>query len=342
MRGKEGFRSLVEQHWTALESQRTTNEHRLRVSQLPVMTHQGAVAAAVDHEGHKHLLVPIESHRKIRSGIDGPVLQLRKRPLEDEETYQPYADLACLREDLSDLFTSLCVDVLKAIEDLPANPVKALYRVLDRWKSLFLTQASPLGPEQLMGLFAELLLLKQLLRRDSSAHRIWLGSSGHRHDFSTGTLAIEVKAGSYGKGRKPRIHGLTQLEAPAHGTLHLVWFGISRVTASDAGIGFVELIHQVVQLCDDESSLLGKLAESGYHSIDSDRYREIRFAVAEEKWFKVTPGFPGLTGSALTAAGLAVSVEDVEYTVDLSGDSPFTLTPDEVADILDHIIQESP
>ena len=40
------------------------------------------------------------------------MLRLRKRPLEDEDTYQTYADLACLRDDLSDVFTKLCVDVL--------------------------------------------------------------------------------------------------------------------------------------------------------------------------------------------------------------------------------------
>jgi hypothetical protein len=338
---KEDFRRLVEEHWIALATQPATGERRLRVSQLPITTDQGPMAAAVDHEGHRHLLVPIDSHRKIRSGLDGPVLQLRKRPLEDEDTYQTFADLVCLRKDLNDLFTGLCVDVLSTVERLPGNPVKALYRVLDRWKSLFQAQTPTLGPEQLLGIFAELLVLSELLRRDPSAHRLWLGPRGHRHDFSTGTVAIEVKAGADGKGRKPRIHGLAQLEVPVDGLLNPAWFSLNRVTTQDAGTGFIDLVEQVLHSCDDEGAVIGLLAEAGYSPLEDDRYRDVRFAVAEEKWFHVGLGFPGLTSSALAAAGLPVSVEDVEYTVDLSGDSPFALAQDDVPHVLDRIIRES-
>ncbi|WP_329328623.1 PD-(D/E)XK motif protein [Streptomyces luteogriseus] len=338
---KEDLRRLAEEHWTALVSRPTTGERRLRVAQLPIMTDQGAVAAAVDHEGYRHLLVPIDSHRKIRSELTGPVLQLRKRPLEDEDTYQMFADLTCLRKDVNDLFTRLCADVLSTVEALPEDPVKALYRVLDRWKSLFQAQTPTLGPEQLLGLFAELLVLSELLHRDPSAHRLWLGPRGHRHDFSTGAVAIEVKAGADGKARKPRIHGLTQLEAPADGLLHLAWFSLNRLTTSDVGTGFVDLVERVLHLCDDEGAVTGLLAEVGYSPLEDHRYRDVRFAVTEEKWYQVGPGFPGLTSSALAAAGLPVSVEDVEYTVDLSGDSPFALGRDDVPNVLDRIIRES-
>src|SRR5690348_2084522 len=124
----DGLRKIVEEHWAALDSGQSTSEHRIRVSQLPVATGHGPVAAAVDHDGHRHVLIPIHAYRKVRAGLDGPVLQLRKRALEDEDTYQTYADLACLQPDLNDLFTGLCVDVLSEVEKLPENPIKALYR----------------------------------------------------------------------------------------------------------------------------------------------------------------------------------------------------------------------
>lgn len=337
----EAFRKLIEEVWTALEARPTTGEHRLRVSLLPVEADQGSLAAAVDHEGHRHLLVPINTQRKVRSGLDGPVLQLRKRPLEDEDTYQTYADLACLRGDLNDLFTGLCVDVLDAVEELPGHPVKALYRVLDRWKALFQTQGPTLGPEQLAGLFGELLVLGEFLERDPSAHRLWLGPKGHRHDFSTGTAAVEVKAGTDGTGRKPRIHGLDQLEAPVDGTLGLVWLGLHRVTTSAAGTGFVEQVERILEMCDDETALLGLLAEAGYRHFEADRYRDVRFAVAEERWYEVGPGFPRLTGGALLSAGLPVSILDVEYTIDLSDDSQAALTRDEVSQTILRMLQES-
>ena len=338
----ESLRTLVEEHWRELEARPTTGEDRLRVSPLPVGTGHGPIAAAVDHEQHRHLLLPIDAQRKVRAGLDGPVLQLRKRPLEDADTYQTYADLSCLRQDLNDLFTGLCVDVLTTVEELPENPVKGLYHVLDRWKALFQKNSPVLGPEQLAGLFAELLVLNTLLQRESSAHRLWLGPRGYRHDFSTGKTSIEVKAGTDTSNRKPRIHGLDQLEIPVDGSLCLAWYGLHRITTSGAGIGFVDLVEQTLRQCDDESALLGMLAEAGYQPFDAPRYRDVRFTIGEEKWYRVDPKFPGLTTSALISAGLPVSVFDVTYTIDLAREAPATLTPEEVSLVIDRILQESP
>ncbi|GGP57900.1 PD-(D/E)XK motif protein [Streptomyces calvus] len=335
------FVQLVEQHWTALEARPASAENRLRVSRLPGETDQGALAAAVDHEGHRHLLVPVNTRLTIRSGLDGPVLRLRKRPLEDEDSYQTYADLACLRPDMNDLFTKLCVDVLSTVRDVPATPVKALYRVLDRWKALFQSSGPLLGPEQLAGLFGELHVLDQLLEHDPGAHRIWVGPKGHRHDFSTGIGAVEVKTAVDASRRRPRIHGLDQLEAPAGGSLCLVWVGLHRITTAAGGTGFVELVERTLRRCDDESALLGLLAEAGYRHFEADRYRDVRYGIGEELWFDVGPGFPRLTRGALVAAGLPVSVLDVEYTIDLSVEALTPLTPEQVSRTARRIIQES-
>ncbi|MEU0450197.1 PD-(D/E)XK motif protein [Streptomyces tendae] len=336
----DGVRTLVEERWRVLDAQPTTGEHRLRVSYLDVTTGQGPLAVAVDHDSRRHLLVPIDTHRRIRNDLTGPVLQLHKRPLEDEETYQTYADLACLREDLTDLFTTLCVHILHAVGQLPQNPLKALYQVLDRWKSLFRSEGPVLGPEQLAGLFAELLFLEKLVRRDPSAHRLWLGPKKHRHDFSTGGTAVEVKAGTDQTGRRPRIHGLDQLEAPPGGGLFLVWFGLHRVSAPHVGIGFLELIEQALEHCDDEGSLYALLAEAGYRPPEASHYRDVRFAVAEERWYRVDGAFPGLTRSALVEAGLPVTALDVEYSIDLSGEEPVALSPEDASHQLDCFVRE--
>ncbi|MEU5700848.1 PD-(D/E)XK motif protein [Streptomyces aurantiacus] len=337
----DALRKLVDERWTALDAEQTSGERHLRVSPLPFVAKLSPFSVAVDHDGHRHLLVPIHAHRKVRPGLDGPTLRLRKRALEDEETYQSYADLACLRDDLRDLFTELCVDVLGAARELPENPVKALYRVLDRWKALFRAQGTQLGPEQLAGLFGELLVLRRLLQEDASAHRIWRGPEQHRHDFSAGAVAVEVKAGTVGTGRKPRIHGLDQLEAPEGGGLCLVWFRLQNTTANGSGIAFNDLVDQILHLCDDEGALLALLARVGYRPSDADLYHDVHFAITEEKWYLVTPDFPGLTGQALIAAGVPVSALNVEYTIDLSGEIPAPMAPDQVSQTLDSLIQES-
>lgn len=338
---EDDLRKLVQDHWTALEAESTTGERRLRVSQLPFPDHGEPLAVAVDHDGHRHILVPIQMTRKVRSGLDGPVLRLRKRALEGTNSYQAYADLACLRDDLGDLFTELCVDVLDAAEGLSENPMKALYSVLDRWKALFRTQAPTLGPDQISGLFGELLLLIRLLEKDPSAHRLWRGPEGHRHDFAAGAIAIEVKSSTSDEGRRPRIHGLDQLEVPAGGALSLVWFRLQHTTVDGSGTAFSDLIARTLQLCDDEAALRELLARAGYRSSDADHYHDARFVVSEERWYGVDTGFPGLTSHALMTAGVPVSILDVEYTIDLSGETPAPLAPSQVSLVIDSMIQET-
>lgn len=338
---EDALRKLIEDRWTALNAEQTTGERSLRVSQLPVAGNSGPLAVAVDHSGHRHVLVPIHAHRKVRPGLDGPVLRLIKRALEDEETYQTYADLACLRDDLNDLFTELCVDVLGAVEELPDNPVKALYRVLDRWKALFQAQGAPLGPEQVAGLFGELMVLGRLLEKDPSAHRLWRGPAGHRHDFTTGVTAVEVKATTIGEGRRPRIHGLDQLEAPENGTLCLAWFRLQRTSRNGGGIAFTDLIDRTLRLCDDEAALLDLLAAVGYRPTDSSRYHDMRFVISEERWYQVGPGFPGLTAQALVKAGVPISVLDVEYTIDVSGEAPAPMPAAQIPHLIASMIRES-
>ncbi|MFC9581463.1 PD-(D/E)XK motif protein [Streptomyces yangpuensis] len=340
---EETFRRVMAQSWAGLEAEAPTGDGRLRVAPLPVDVVHGPLAVAVDYEGRRHILIPIPSDRRLRAGLDGPGLRLRKRPLEDEETFQYYADLSCLRDDLGDLFTELCVDIMGAAEQLPQNPVQALYRVLDRWRSLFRTQGTRLGADQLAGLFGELTVLHRLLELDPSAHRLWSGPDGHRHDFSGATHAVEVKTSTADEGRRARIHGLDQLEPPTGGTLTFVWLRLRRAAgpaaSPPAGESVPGLVERVLRLCDDESALLESLARVGYRVTDTDNYLDVRFAVQEERWYRVGTDFPRLTTQALTAAGVPVAVLDVSYTVDLSGAVPLPMEPSETSRAVENLLQ---
>ncbi|MGN9785997.1 PD-(D/E)XK motif protein [Nonomuraea sp. ZG12] len=335
----DGVRDLIDGHWKQLESQKVSGERQVRLSELPVDTDEGRLAAAVDHEGYRHILVPIASHQSVRRSLNGPVLVLRKRPLEGMDSYQVYADLGCLRPDLHDLFTMLCADVLRTIGGLPHSPLKALYRVLDRWKELFRVQGAPLGTEQLAGLFGELTVLTRLLEIDSSAHRLWRGPRGHHHDFSALYDAVEVKASIGGEDRRVRIHGLEQLQPPVDGSLQLAWYDLRRT--SEQGEGLLELIERALRLCDDESALLGLLAAIGFRSFDAAFYQDVRFLIIEERWYEVDASFPKLISNDLAKAGIPISVTDVNYTIDLSTEPPSLLEPTRVSEHLSSMIREA-
>lgn len=309
------LRDVLDEHWQQLESSVPSSTRRLRTSELPSISDSGRLVAAVDHEGLRHLLIPLAAQQRVRRGATGAVLTLRERALEDVDTYGRYADLCCSRPDLNDVFTGLCSDVLTTVEKNPKRPLKAMYLVVDRWRALFQSTGSPLDNEQLAGLFGELMVLRRLIELSSAATEHWKGPSGHRHDFVFAPSAIEVKASTATEGRRVRVHGADQLECPTDGRLDLVWIRLERVT--DGGEGMVELVDHLRRLSDDENGLLLKLAQVGYRPTDVELYRDVRFVVREELWFEVDQSFP-----RLTPTDLPVDVLDVQYSIDIASEPP--------------------
>lgn len=304
------LRALLDEHWRALEQQAASAPNKVRTSELPSDSDNGYLNVGVDHEGRRHLLVPLSSSQRVRTRGEGSALSLRERALEDSDSYVRYADLCCTRTDLDDVFTGLCGDVLQAVQATPDRPLKALYSVLDRWRALFQKSSGQLGTEQLAGLFGELVVLHRLLESWPTATDWWLGPSGARHDVLADAHAIEVKSSLALEERRFRVHGAAQLEAPEGGDLHLVWFRLAR--SQGQGLRLVDLVDQIRRLADDESGFVAKLSMVGYQLGDTDLYREVRFTVEEERWYEITDSFPRVRSDSIPEP-----VRDVHYTIDL-------------------------
>ncbi|MFK4089342.1 PD-(D/E)XK motif protein [Kribbella sp. NPDC020789] len=331
------LRFVVEERWGALGRRAVSASDRLRVADTAVTTAAGPLVVALDEEDRRHLLVPISADRVVRGGLDGPALVLRKRSLVDGDDRRTFADLACLRRDLDDVFTGLCADVLRSVETDARDPLKVLYGRLDRWRALFQTSSQVLGRDQQAGLFAELTVLQTLLELDPSAHRTWTGPQRHHHDFSGGGRAVEVKATTISEGRRVRVHGLDQLDGPS-GVLYLHWVRLEVV--GESGRSLNELVDSVVNLCDDEGALRTRLAAAGYQIIDRRHYDEPKFGVAERRTYAVGPEFPRLIAGDLRDAGVPINVTDVHYTVDLSSEPPVPVSEDLVEEHLAAMLQE--
>ncbi|MEU4395992.1 PD-(D/E)XK motif protein [Kribbella sp. NPDC023855] len=333
------LRVVVQDLWDALGNRTSSASDRLRVADTPVTSTAGPVAVALDDAGCRHLLVPISAERVVRGGLDGPTLVLRKRTLVDGDDRRTFADLGCLRKDLDDVFTGLCADVLQSVDREPHDPLKVLYGRLDRWRALFRTSGHLLGPEQQAGLFAELTVLTDLLELDPSAHRTWTGPERYRHDFVGAGHAVEVKSTIVSDGRRIRVHGLDQLEAPPGG-LHLYWIRLDP--RSETGRSLNSLVDRALELCDDEGDLWTRLAAAGYHVVDRRHYDQPRFAVAARRRYSVGPDFPRLVAGDLDEAGLSINVTDVHYTVDLSSEPPIPVSDDQAEDHLVAMLQDGP
>lgn len=101
------------------------------------------------------------------------------------------------------------------------------------------------------------------------------------------------------------------------------------------------MIAEALRLCDDEGALLDLLAAVGFRLSDAELYRDVRFLIAEERWYSVDADFPKLTKRGLVEAGVPVSALDVEYNIDLSGETPPPLTSDELSRAIEDLIQEA-
>jgi hypothetical protein len=331
-------RECLSTAWSLLAGRPSGTTTTYRTQALSVEVDEGAVLVGLDAQDRRHLFIPIPGSTRLRQGLDGPGLMLRKRALEDETVYQHYADLACLNPGIDDLFEELCHEVIEALQEGVSSPTKALYGVINRWRALF--QTSPaISAETVAGMFAELVVLKRMLARDPSAHRTWTGPTGAPKDFLSRATAIEVKATTRTDGRKLRIHGLDQLEPPAGGKLTIAWFRLERSETDDA-IGLNDLVGDVLALSDDEPAVLDLLAEIGYRRYDRSRYDDDRFRILDERWYPVDKDFPRLSVAALDGQWLPSRVTDIDYTIDLSGEPPVPLTESVVDELLTDFIRE--
>lgn len=326
--------------WQRLLAVAPSTGTRFRVHELNQETAWGTVALGVDTDGYHHVLVPILSTSKIRTGLDGPGLVLRKRTLEGEASHTTYADLSCLRHELDDLFDGLCGEVLTRLVGLEHKPLAAVYEAIDRWHSLFDRPVGVLSDQKASGLYGELLVLRRLLEEDASAHRGWVGPLGEHHDFMGQSLDIEVKATTVAEGRFVQIHGLSQLEEPVDGNLLLAWFRLTDTSHSGRGVTLLELANQVISLADDGPALRALLARADYVPGAREVNDSHRYVVAEERWYDVDEAFPRLTRSVLDHASVPGTVTDVAYTVDLTAEPPFSLRTTTVDQRLEAFVSE--
>ncbi|MHC1558097.1 PD-(D/E)XK motif protein [Actinomycetospora sp. C-140] len=303
--------SHLEGLWSAAQARPA--DATFRSASTGVETPHGPVLAAVQSDGVRHLLVPIDAKHTLREDLDGRAVTLRRRVLEDEGSYRTYAALALIDENQKELFTALCSEVLVRITETPRRAVSALRRTLVDWRSLLSGSGRTLGPSELAGLFGELTVLQTLVALDPGAVGFWTGHSRTAQDFHRGSTALEVKATASPEGRVVRIHGVGQLDGAGTGRLLLTWFRLSP----GSGRSVPDLVDEILAATDDEHGFLTALLDAGYRTAERDAYTLRTFDVAEQRTYEVGPGFPRITPSGLTGDAGMAGVDDIHYDLDL-------------------------
>lgn len=294
----------------------------------------GEIVQAVDHEGGRHVLIPVEGSLTPEDRLSAGV-QVARLELGGNE--QVYADVRCTLDRLADLFDDVAGDMVDAAVAEPLEPVAAAIRALDQWRSLLrnVRGARP-SRVQIVGLLAELLVLRGIIARDPERRiDLWVGREGQRHDLRRDLTAIEVKGTIATEGRRIGVHGIRQLEEPEGGDLYLAWVRLEHVPGGS--ISLSGLIDEIRAMGVPAQMIHAGLDERG---LPPGTWPEEQFELHEMRYYRVDTAFPRLVPAELIAGSPSPGVSEVRYTVDLD-QAPEPLGDQEVDELERKIAEAS-
>lgn len=312
------YRPPKRRDWSALHIAGAPRRGNFNVLESGVEAAGGPVLMALDGEGFYHVLVPsggapFEPDRR-SAGV-----HLLRRTLEEPDfEASEFADVACRKAHLSSIFLHLAEDLLGRLEQSPQDPVAVCRAVLLRWRELLDREApSIMSRQALAGLFGELLTLRTIMSHNSAGFDAWTGPTSSIHDFTRGSVALEVKTTLRRDGWQFEIHGHRQLEAPAveGGELYLA---VLRIESSRIGKNVPDIVEELCALGADRMDLYTRLAAVGYDPRDAEVYREMPFKATAQRMYRIDESFPRVVSSTFAAGRPPPGVLHLRYTIDLT------------------------
>jgi hypothetical protein len=285
--------------------------------QLPDIAIGGRAAfIASDWQGYRHLLLPIADDAGLE-GLSTAVMHFSRRELVDEGDLRPFADVLCARTHLNGLFDVIATEILAATAeaDLQAVPV-VCGRVIGRWRELLERLGGPaVAREVLMGAWAELWFVRELLRSGAPFDGLWRGPDGAIHDIVCGSWHIEVKSTLSHGPLLIEIHGVDQLDVADGSRLSL---GILRLDVGDSSSENLRSLEATaIDAGADAGVLRTGLGKLGISTAD-DSHGLTAFDIREARIFVVSDAFPRLTRGSFAVGHMPDGIGSLVYTVDLT------------------------
>ena len=215
-----------------------------------------------------------------------------------------------------DLFEGLCRTLARALESASdsASSLAVSMIHLRRWKTFMSGKGQHLTGEQVRGLFAELIFLRELIEHLGAPAAVdaWMGPERSHQDFIFGNTAIEIKSLSGVERSSVRISSEDQLES-LNDNLFLRIYRLSDMSDTSSARSLNTLIKEVQASLDSAEAVEafdGKLAAHSYAPFPE--YDQPVFVVQEIRSYRVEGEFPRLIRS-----GLPVGVGKVKYDIEL-------------------------
>lgn len=229
-------------------------------------------------------------------------------------TLEKYAD--------QDLFNSLCHTLIQSLEKVTdsAAGLSVALNQIKRWKSFLAGRNSRLlTPEEIRGLYGELLFLQSMLEKgfaDNDAAGSWHGPENCHQDFIFSNTSVEVKTLSGKERNTVHISSEDQLEGLCD-NLFLKVYRLIEKSDSEEALSLNDLVRKIEDTIKNPAAsqdFLKKLAEAGY--IELQEYDKPQLRVVEENTYRVSREFPRLIRSeipeGIIRVGFEIKLEKIE------------------------------
>ena len=235
-----------------------------------------------------------------------------------------------------DIFKALCSNLMSATRSLNRNQDSAGIQIiltrLQRWQELLKARKEKLlSKSQIIGLFGELIFIKEILLRLLSpmdAIMAWRGPYGDEQDFLIGKWMVEIKTQLSSSDRKLQITSVDQLDISS-GQIMICHQTLGVADAKDNSAHSLNtLVDEIMgTFLPDHSDVVDMLQailiEFGY--IQREEYDDSRWILNERVYYNVTEEFP-----ALRASILPIGIEDVRYSIKVESCSSFIVAESEI------------
>jgi len=222
------------------------------------------------------------------------------------------------------IFYTLCEDLISITHkyDTDEAMISAVEIRLKRWQQLLRYERNiVLSLEAQMGLFSELLTLKEILVPKVGVEQSvvsWVGADFDKQDFLLANAIIEVKSYRTSKSPIVNISSLQQLYSDKE-PLYLLTYGL---TQADNGVSIDALVEDIYGLLENKSAQLrdifdDRLIEYGFIPELIERSL-FKFIVDKRRVFYISDEFPKILPQSVGSQILTV-----KYSIDLLQCSEF-------------------
>ena len=269
------------------------------------------------------VLLPVHRHSMPaqRDLPSGSGFAVRPHAVKDDGKDIVNLGVFCTDAACEDIFRHFMDDLVSHLlaETGGAGATRTFLARVGLWQHFFVGGASGyLSDEAQAGLFAELLLLRDLLIPSvgaSAAVDAWRGPEGSPQDFLLPPCALEVKCSRAKAGGKISISNEQQLDERPFP--HLVLVHVAVATGGGTNPSLVDVVAEVRALLVTTGLALGvfndRLITAGWIDAHAARYSENRFFVRDVRYFEVRDDFPRIRpGEHLPG------VVDITYKIDPS------------------------